>query len=296
MRVGLGGIGIGPLAQPAVLEAVATGAEARGFDGLWAGEHVVMVDSPRSRYPYSSDGRIAVPVDTDWGDPFVSLAAVAAVTDTIGLATGVLLLPEHNPLVVAKQAATLDLLSRGRLTLGVGIGWSAEEFDALGVPFARRGERTVEYIEVLRRLWTEPRASFRGSFADFDGVGSFPKPVRRGGVPVVLGGNGPRALARAARHGDGWYGFALGADEVATCLASLDRELEACGRRREDLEIVVSPFGSSSGPEAIPELAALGVSELVVVEQVPTAPQDVPPWLDDLAERWVEPARLLSAG
>ena len=139
MRVGLHALGIGTGARPEVIRAVAVAAEAAGFATLWAGEHVVLVDQPRSRYPYSADGRIAVPVSADWLDPLLGLSFVAAVTTTIGLATGVLLLPEHNPVVAAKQAATLDVLSGGRLTLGIGIGWSAEEFAALGVPFARRG-------------------------------------------------------------------------------------------------------------------------------------------------------------
>ena len=139
MDVGLHALGIGAGAGRTVIDAVAAAAERAGFATLWAGEHVVMVDEGPSRYPYADDGRIAVPADADWLDPFVALSFAAAATTTIELATGVLLLPEHNPLIVAKQAASLDKLSGGRLTLGVGIGWSREEFDALGVPFGRRG-------------------------------------------------------------------------------------------------------------------------------------------------------------
>ncbi|MFG3168546.1 LLM class flavin-dependent oxidoreductase, partial [Streptomyces sp. NPDC048200] len=139
MRVGLHALGISDGASPEVIRAVATAAERHGFARLWCGEHVVLVDSPDSRYPYSSDGRIAVPADADWLDPMLTLSFAAAVTSTIELATGVLLLPEHNPIVVAKQAGTLDVLSSGRFSLGVGVGWSAEEFEALGVPFTGRG-------------------------------------------------------------------------------------------------------------------------------------------------------------
>ncbi|MFG2441060.1 LLM class flavin-dependent oxidoreductase [Streptomyces sp. NPDC048508] len=139
MRVGLHALGISDGASPEVIRAVATTAERHGFARLWCGEHVVLVDSPESRYPYSADGRIAVPADADWLDPLLTLSFAAAVTSTIELATGVLLLPEHNPIVVAKQAATLDVLSSGRFSLGVGAGWSAEEFEALGVPFTGRG-------------------------------------------------------------------------------------------------------------------------------------------------------------
>ena len=137
-----------------MIDAVAAAAERSGFATLWIGEHVVMVDEPSSRYPYRADGRIAIPPDADWLDPFIALSFAAAATNRIGLATGVLLLPEHNPVIAAKTAASLDRLSGGRrLSLGVGVGWSRDEFDALGVPFERRGQRTEEYVAAMRTLW-----------------------------------------------------------------------------------------------------------------------------------------------
>src|ERR1700761_4843314 len=180
MRIGLHALGIGTGAQPDVIRAVATAAEAAGFATLWSGEHVVMVDRPASRYPYSPDGRIAVPADADWLDPLLALSFAAAVTTTIGLAPGFPLPPDHNPVVAAKQAATLDVLSAGRFTLGLGIGWSAEEFAALGVPLARRAQRTAEYVEAMRTLWANDVASFSGEFTRFDSVRVNPKPVRGG--------------------------------------------------------------------------------------------------------------------
>ncbi|MGH3304234.1 MAG: TIGR03619 family F420-dependent LLM class oxidoreductase, partial [Streptosporangiaceae bacterium] len=188
MRVGLHALGIGAGAQPQVIRAVAKAAESAGFATLWAGEHLVLVDRPRSRYPYSADGRIAVQSDADWLDPLLGLTYAAAVTTRIGLATGVLLLPEHNPVLTAKQAATLDVLSGGRLTLGVGIGWSADEFAALGIPFARRGLRTAEHVAAMRTLWSDDVASFSGEFTRFDAVRVNPKPVRGRRIPVVVGG------------------------------------------------------------------------------------------------------------
>ena len=220
VQFGLHALGIGSGADPAVIKAVGRVAERCGFATLWAGEHVVMVDRPDSVYPYSDDGRIAVPSDTDWLDPLAVLAFLAATTTRIRLATGVLLLPEHNPLIVAKQAATLDVLSKGRFVLGVGIGWSAGEFAALGVPFAGRGERTREYLEAMRSLWRDDPSSYAGEHVRFERVRCFPKPVRRS-VPVVLGGNGERALERVARRGDGWYGFNLTLDEVPARLEVL---------------------------------------------------------------------------
>lgn len=157
MQIGLHALGIGTGADPDIIAATARHAEDRGFATLWCGEHVVMVDDPTSRYPYTADGRIAVPAEADWLDPMACLSFAAAHTSRIRLATGVVLLPEHNPLIMAKQVASLDRLSRGRFTFGVGIGWAREEFDALGVPFERRGKRTADYIDAMRTLWANER-------------------------------------------------------------------------------------------------------------------------------------------
>ena len=188
---------------------MAVAAEDAGFSTLWVGEHVVMVDRSASRYPYAPDGRIAVPADADWLDPMIALSFAAAATGTIRLAAGVLLLPEHNPVTLAKSAASLDRLSHGRLTLGIGIGWSQEEFDALGVPFRRRGARTDEYVLAMRALWRQDPASFTGEFVNFADISVNPKPVRDGAYPSSLGVTVIAALRRAARTGDGWYGFNL---------------------------------------------------------------------------------------
>src|ERR1700694_5555813 len=189
MRLGLHALGIGAGARRVVIDAVAGAAEAEGFATLWSGEHIVMVDRSESRYPYSADGQIAVPAAADWLDPLVGLSFVAAATRRIELATGVLLLPEHNPLLLAKQAASLDTLSGGRLTLGVGVGWSREEFAALGIPFERRGERAAEYAAAMRVLWRDDIASFDGEFVAFDSVRVNPKPIRDRQIPIVIGGH-----------------------------------------------------------------------------------------------------------
>jgi probable F420-dependent oxidoreductase len=162
IRVGLYALGIGPGARAPVVAAVARAAEHAGFARLWAGEHVLMVDRPASRYPYNDAGAIPVPADADWLDPFVCLSFAGAATTRIEIATGIVLLPEHNPVLVAKSAASLDAMSDGRFTLGVGIGWSEEEFVALGVPFARRGARTVEYVAAIREIWRSDSASCHG--------------------------------------------------------------------------------------------------------------------------------------
>jgi len=289
MQVGLHALGIGDGARREVVDAVAVAAEACGVATLWSGEHVVMTDRSSSRYPYSADGRIAVPATADWNDPLIGLSFAAAASSTIGIATGVLLLPEHNPALIAKQAATLDALSGGRLTLGVGIGWSREEFDALGVPFARRAARTAEYVAAVRTVWREDVASFDGEFVRFDGIRVNPKPVRDRAVPIVLGGNSDAALRRVAEWGDGWYGFNLDdVAHVAERLGHLEARCRDIGRDVAGLRRCVALRRPEVGDVAA--LADLGVDELVIVESPPGDPRLVGDWVSTLADRFVTAA------
>ncbi len=285
MQLGLHAIGIGTGARREVIDAVAAAADACAFATLWAGEHVVMVDRSQSRYPYAQDGQIAVPPAADWLDPLVALSFAAAVTRRIRIATGVLLLPEHNPVLLAKQAASLDLLSGGRLTLGVGVGWSREEFAALGVPFAARGRRADEYVSAMRVLWRDDVASFQGRWVSFDAVRVNPKPVRERSIPIVVGGNSDAALRRVARLGDGWYGFNLtGLEEVRERVGTLRELCQEHGRDVRELRIAVSVDGAV--PEDAAVLAGSGVSELVLVEAPPEDPRAVADWVAALADRW----------
>jgi probable F420-dependent oxidoreductase len=285
MRLGLHALGIGAGATRAVIDAVAVAAERSGFATLWSGEHVVMVDRSASRYPYSDDGQIAVPSTADWIDPLIGLSFAAAATSTIGIATGVLLLPEHNPVLVAKQAATLDNLSGGRLTLGVGIGWSREEFDALGVPFARRAARTAEYVAAMRTLWRDDVASFDGEFVHFDSIRVNPKPVANRRIPVMLGGNSDAALRRVVAWGDGWYGFNLdGVDEVAERLEFLRGLCTDTGRDRAGLQLAVAL--RDLRVDDARRLASLGVDELVVVDGPPDDAVTAAEWVSALADEW----------
>jgi probable F420-dependent oxidoreductase len=243
-----------------------------------------MVDRPDSPYPYAPDGRISVPSDADWLDPFVTLTYVAAITSRIRLATGILLLPEHNPILVAKQSASLDVLSRGRFVLGVGIGWSSEEFEALGVPFVGRARRTREYVDVVRTLWREDSASYQGEFVRFEDVRSYPKPYRRRTIPVLLGGNSDSALNRIAACGDGWYGFNLSVDEIPGRIEALSRRCRQIGRDPASLDIAVSLRDGS--PDDMAMLAELGVQELVVVASPPGESEDAAGWVSTLARQW----------
>ncbi|MGH3541594.1 MAG: LLM class F420-dependent oxidoreductase [Mycobacterium sp.] len=286
MRLGLHALGIGAAAQRAVIDAVAVAAEQHGFATLWAGEHVVMVDQPASRYPYSTDGRIAVPAAADWIDPLIGLSFAAAATTTIDLGSGVLLLPEHNPVVVAKQAATLDWLSGGRFTLGVGIGWSREEFDTLGIPFERRAMRTAEYVAAMRTLWCDDIASFAGEFVHFDRVRLNPKPVRDRRIPIMVGGNSDAALRRVVNWGDGWYGFNLrDVAAVAERVALIRRLCGDAGRDPGELQLAVALQHLRA--TEVPALIETGIDELVIVSSPPDDVAAIPDWVAGLAVQFV---------
>jgi alkanesulfonate monooxygenase SsuD/methylene tetrahydromethanopterin reductase-like flavin-dependent oxidoreductase (luciferase family) len=263
VRLGLHALGIGAGADRAVIDAVASAADDCGFATLWVGEHVVMVDRSASRYPYSEDGVIAVPAQADWLDPMITLSFIAAASSRIGIATGVLLLPEHNAVVVAKQAASLDRLSAGRLTLGVGVGWSREEFEALGVPFEHRAARTAEYVAAMRTLWRDDVASFNGRFVGFDSIRVNPKPMRDRRIPVVL-------------------------DGVAAVRERIDTLEQLCaesGRDRAELRLSVALVSAQVGE--VGALAELGVDELVLVEAPPEDPDAATDWVSTLADRWM---------
>lgn len=286
MRLGLHALGIGSGADRVVIDTVARAAEAAGFATLWVGEHVVMVDESRSHYPYADDGQIAVPAAADWLDPLITLSFAAAATHTVGIATGVLLLPEHNPVLVAKQAASLDRLSGGRFTLGIGIGWSREEFEALGVPFAHRGKRTAEYVDAIRTLWRDDVATYRGEYVDFSAIRVNPKPMRDRRIPIVLGGNSDAALRRIASWGDGWYGFNLrDTDDAAETVARLRELCDETGRDIADLKVAVALRDPKPGDVA--GLTTAGVDELVLVEAPPSDPVEAAAWVAALADRWM---------
>lgn len=262
MRFGVIFANTGPFTGRAGLTELATAAEAAGFESLWTVEHVVYPESYASEYPYDPSGRMAAASDTPLPDPLLWLAFAAAATERIRLGTGILILPQRNPLVLAKEVATLDDLSGGRVELGVGVGWLREEFDALGVPFEARGARTDEYVEVLRTLWTTDRASFHGRFADFDGVSSNPKPAR-GRVPIHVGGHSRAAAERAGRLGDGFF---PGKGDLAELVDVVRQTAADHGRDPAAIEVTSWTAGVFGDDPlgAVEELAAAGVDRTVV--------------------------------
>src|SRR5271163_1309878 len=201
MKIGLFGINTGPCADPSTAAKVARAAEAAGFDSVWTGEHIVL---PEPQAPPSP-----VPADTPFLDSAVALAYVAAVTKTIRLGTGIIILPQRNPVVLAKELASLDVLSGGRLIFGIGIGYLKPEFEAIGAPFDHKGPRSEEYLKAMLALWTMPKPEFSGRWVSFKGVNAQPRPVQKPHPEIVFGGHSADAYSRAARLARGWYGFAL---------------------------------------------------------------------------------------
>ena len=293
MRIGFFAVGIGATVEPEVLRVVAMAAERLGFATLWAPEHVVLVEEYASKYPYSS-GQFPGPPDLPIADPFTTLAYAAACTTTIRLGTGICLVPEHNPLILAKTAATLDRLSGGRFILGAGVGWLAEEFQALGVPFEHRGARTREYIDVMRQLWTEPSSSHAGEFASFTGVVSYPKPAGGRSIPVWFGGESPAALRRVAEYGDGWLGFKVSPADAAPKIRRIEELLRANGRQRSDVTLAVSPYTEPITPDDLKRYRDAGADEVaLLLRGRPRGGAEIVAGIEQMARDFVEPAAKL---
>jgi len=242
--------------------AIRAAAERVGFESLWVVEHVVIPVGYRSRYPYDPSGRIPAPDQLPIPDPLLQLAYAAAITKTIRLATGILILPQRHPLYVAKEVATLDVLSHGRMILGIGVGWLAEEFEALGVPFDERAARTAETVRAVRSLWKPEAAPFAGRFFRWGPLESHPKPVQQPGPPVVVGGHTPIAARRAARYGDGFYPGVGTVEQLRPLLAVLREECAAVGRKPESIELTVG--GGALDLDAVRGFEDVGVSRLTI--------------------------------
>jgi probable F420-dependent oxidoreductase len=255
IRLGLFGANMGACSQPESCAAIAVLAEELGYDSLWMGEHVV---APRPRVRPS-------PIEHDYPilDPLVALTFAAARTRRVRLGTGIVILPQRNPLVLAKELASLDVLSGGRLIFGLGVGYLEPEMRAIGVPMDGRGTRADEYLAAMRSLWSDEAPEFHGRYVEFEGIDAHPKPPQRP-VPVVVGGHTAAAHRRTARHADGWYGFMLDRVQTAEQIESLRLECEAIGRDFAELEITVSP-AEPLDRELVADYEQLGVHRLALV-------------------------------
>ena len=265
MKFGIVFANTGPFCEPTAAVAFARAAEAAGFESLWTVEHTVVPSGYESTYPYDKSGRMPGADDAPIPDPLIWLSFLASATSTIRLGTGILIQPQRNPVVLAKEVATLDQLSGGRMELGVGVGWLEEEFDAIGVPFDERGRRTDDGIAAMRALWSEDRATYSGEFTSFSECICRPQPVR-GTVPVHIGGHSEVAARRAGRLGDGFFP-AKGSHRRLAELADIVRSTATEAGRDPSAVEFTSGGNGVFGPGAREEagaLAALGVDRIVV--------------------------------
>jgi probable F420-dependent oxidoreductase len=276
--------------QSDFVRALGPAVEERGFESIWVPEHVVLFDEYESKYPYSPDGKFPGGGETGLLEPLTALTYLAAVTDRVRLGTAVVLVPQRNPVYLAKQVADLDVLSGGRVELGIGIGWLEEEFDALNVPFARRGVRTNDCLKVMRSLWTDDVSSYEGETYTLPPARFYPKPVQDP-VPILVGGESDAALKRAARYGQGWFTFNRQPDEVGPALARLDAALADAGRARgAGFTVTLSPYFAGVDKAGIEAYAEAGVERLVVMALAFTR-DDLLTTLDTLAADVLAPAQ-----
>jgi probable F420-dependent oxidoreductase len=265
MKFGVMFANVGPMGRAEGAIGIAQAAEAAGIESLWTVEHTVVPAGYKSAYPYSPSGRMPGPEDSPIPDPLIWLSFVAAATSTIRLATGILILPQRNPITLAKEVATLDQLSGGRVELGVGVGWLEEEFDAIGVPFSERGKRTDEHIAALRALWSQSPATHHGRYSSFTDVYMRPEPVQSP-IPIVIGGHSPAAAKRAGRLGDGFFPGSGTHEELAELIGIVRATAVEHGRDPDAIEITSGGNGAlgSGALDEVKKLADMGVSRVII--------------------------------
>ncbi len=264
MKIGVFSTFMSPLATPGMIRDFGRRAEDLGLESIWMGEHVALFDRNTYGYPGSKDGRIPVPEGGGMLDVTATFGFLAAATQKVRLGTGVALVPQRNPVYTAKEMCTLDWLSGGRIDFGIGVGWNKEEVEACGYRWEDRGARCDEFLEVLRRLWTEPVVDFAGKWVKFETMRMDPKPVQKPHIPIIVGGYAEAAMRRAVRFGAGWYGFNRDIDGTKQMLAMLDAAFAKAGRKRDKaFEIIITP-PMSMAVDAMPAYAEIGVHRLLV--------------------------------
>jgi probable F420-dependent oxidoreductase len=261
IKVGMMFANAGPWGLPENAAVMAEAVEEFGIESIWTVEHVVVPKDYSSPYPYSPTGKMPGTEDSPIPDPLIWLAWMAARTTKVRLCTGVLILPQRPPAVTAKEVATLDVLSGGRVTLGIGVGWLAEEFAVLGVPFEERATRTDEAIQALRAFWTEDEPTFHGQHYDFEGAKCYPHPVQQGGVPIVVGGHTKPAARRAGRLGDGFFPASVGLDELTTLLDEMRKAAADAGRDADKIEVTA---GGAMDVDGIKRFEDAGVARIII--------------------------------
>ena len=261
MKVGIIPVNIGVESVEQIV-GLAKLAESLRYESVWTFEHVIVPIDYESKYPYNSSGKMGMPPETNFVDPLIALTAVASVTKEIRLGTGVNILSQVNPLYMAKQAASLDFVSNGRFMLGVGIGWLKEEFEALGVPYEKRGARFDDYVAGMRKVWSEEVVEHESDFISWHGFKSYPLPIQNP-FPVVMGGVKGKIFERTAQLGNGWFAPTGDPSELKTHLESLKIECDKIGRDVTEIEITCM-WPGQGGRDFLEELTSVGVGRVVV--------------------------------
>ncbi len=263
MKIGTFATFMSPLSTAEMIGDFARRAENIGLDSIWMGEHVVLFDETEFPYPGSRDGKIPVPEGGGMLDTVATFGYLAACTQTLRFGTGITLIPQRNPVYTAKEFATLDWLTGGRIDLGIGVGWCKEEVIACGYTFEDRGKRCDEILEMMQLLWTEPVAEYHGEFHDLPPCRMDPKPVQKPHIPIIVGGHSRAGFRRAAKYGSGWYGFQLDVPGTADVCQALDAALAEQGRSRDGFELVITPTFNVTA-DMIRGYEDLGVDRLII--------------------------------
>ncbi|MBW2497039.1 MAG: TIGR03619 family F420-dependent LLM class oxidoreductase [Deltaproteobacteria bacterium] len=261
---------MGPIEDPDFVVRYAQLVERIGFESIWTIDHALMCVEYDSRYPYKTTGRTPIPAEGNMPDPLITLALIGAVTERIRLGTSMLILPQRHPILLAKEVASLDRYSKGRVTLGIGVGWVKDEIEILGQDFSDRGRRADEWIGILRALWNEEISFYEGDYFRFAGIVSNPKPCQPGGVPLMIGGHSEAAARRAGRYGDEFYPHwstrGPNVEELRRLQAVITRTAEEAGRDPEAIGLTLTSTSDAKSARETAELCAeLGAERVVVL-------------------------------
>lgn len=289
MKIGVFGVNTGVFSTREAITRLAKLAEELGYESLWTGEHVIVIDPQVAPSP--------VPPHTRMVDTVATLAFVAGITERIKLGSGIILLAQRNPVVLAKELAGIDVLSDGRLIFGVGVGYVKQEFDVIGVPYEERGARVTEHIEAIRALWTEEAPTFDGQFTQISGVQSHPHPVQQPHPPIVIGGMSAPAFRRAVSQGNGWYGFFQSLDATAAAIEGLEDAAKRSERPAGlgQLEISITPPGPVD-LDTVKRYEDLGVARLILLPGAPREEREGESRLDAGLRFVTETAEALQLG
>lgn len=293
MQIGFVQIGVAYSADPAMIREICRHVERLGFATIWSPEHPALFRNMGCASPYDpSEVQGEFPAEISLMNPRSALSFAAALTSCIRLGTAVTLVPQHHPLHLTKEIATVDRLCDGRFVFGIGLGWAPAEYEALGIPWERRGARLVEYLHVMRRLW-EGEITFHGEFISLEGAVSVPRPERGARLPVLGGGNSDIALKRAVTHCDGWLGFNIDVDETVAAARRLRELLNEAGRNPEEFEISMSSWDKPPSPSQLKKLHGEGITEVALRVDLPETPDGVEKALERVASAYMEKAAAL---